>query len=108
MQEIGQYYDEGFAQGIESGMRSVINSATQLSNMAAASIQTTRSQAERIDYDKLGTATARALKTAGVGKVSLYVGKRELGETIEPDVSRATRARSGQSIAGRSSRMVIA
>lgn len=108
MQEIGQHYDEGFAQGIESGMRGVIDSATQLSNMAAASIQTTRSRAEKIDYDKMGTATAKALKQAGIDRPMLAVGKRVLAEAIEPDVSRATRQRSGQSIAGRSSRMVIA
>ena len=108
MQEVGQFYDEGFAQGIESGMRGVIDSATRLSNMAASSVQTTRSRAEKIDYDKMGTATAKALKQAGIDRPMLAVGKRVLAETIEPDVSRATRQRSGQSIAGRSSRMVIA
>ena len=107
MKQIGEYYDEGFAEGIKSGMRGVMDSATELSRVAAGSIQTTRSQAERIDYDRLGQATARALKAAGIDRPMLSIGKRVFADEIEPDVSRATRARSGQSVAGRSARMVV-
>ena len=108
MEEVGEQFDQGFARGISRGMAGVVDAATALSRSAASGIQTTRSQAERIDYDRLGQATAKALKTAGVGTAALIVGKRVLSETIEPEMSQAMRARSGQSVTGRASRMVIA
>lgn len=108
MKEIGEYYDQGFAEGIQSGMRGIVDGATQLSRLAAGSIQTTRSQAERIDYDRLGEATAQAMKRAGIDRPMLAVGKRVLSEAIEPNVSQAAQARASQSVAGRSARMVMA
>ncbi|MDO5378458.1 MAG: hypothetical protein Q4G52_09010 [Clostridia bacterium] len=62
----------------------------------------------QIDYERLGDAVADANRRAGVGKATLRVDKRELGETIEPDVSRATYQRAGKSATGRAARMVLA
>ena len=113
MEAVGLQYDQGFAGGIEKGMEGVMRSARQLSALAAeettAGGRAYPSMAQpRIDYEQLGEAVADANRRAGLGHTRLYVGKRQLGETIEPDVSRATYQRANKSATGRAARMVLA
>lgn len=107
MKDVGKFFDEGFAEGIEDGMGRVMDSATNLSRMAAGGIQQTRSQANQIDYDRLGDSVADSFIRKGVGGTDLVVDGWKLGSTLEPKVSRAARNRSGQSATGRSARMVL-
>lgn len=111
MAEIGEYYDQGFAQGIDRGMARVLASARALSAMAA---EETRGgarfgsvQQTQIDYDRLGDAVADSLERRGVGRAVVQMDGRIVGETVEPSVSIATQRRASRSISGRAARMVL-
>lgn len=109
MAEIGMYYDQGFAGGIRENMHEVMAAASDLSSMAARSTAANgamRSEGAAIDYAQLADAVTEAMERRGLG--SLMVDGRELGTAVEPSVSQATRRRSGQSVTGRTSRMVLA
>lgn len=112
MERIGIQYDEGFAGGIEKGMERVLRGARKLSALASsetsAGARFSSVSQPAIDYERLGDAVADANRRAGVGRSVLRVGKRELGETIEPDVSRASYNRAARSATGRAARMVLA
>ena len=114
MAEIGEHYDEGFAQGIERGMAGVLESARALSALAAdetqggAGFTSVQAQGQSIDYDRLGDAVADSFQRRGMGRTVVQMDKRIVGESVEPSVSRATQQRANRSVAGRSARMVLA
>ena len=114
MAEIGEHYDEGFAQGIERGMAGVLESARALSALAAdetqgsAGFTSVQAQGQSIDYGRLGDAVADSFQRRGMGRTVLQMDKRVVGESVEPSVSRATQQRANRSVAGRSARMVLA
>ena len=113
MAEIGEYYDQGFVQGIDRGMNQVLSSARALSAMAAAETRTgarfeSVRQAQAIDYERLGDAVADSCVRRGMGRTVVQMDKRIVGESVEPSVSRATQQRANRSVAGRSARMVLA
>ena len=112
MAEIGQWFDAGFAQGIERNMQEVMDSAGRLANMAAAKTTQTRASSAAaafdLDYDRLGESVARANRAAGVGTAVLDVDGYELGSRLERHTSRATRERSAKTVKGRTGRMVLA
>lgn len=114
MAEIGEYFSLGFAGGITDRMGDVMASARSLSMMAAAEtagavrgMGGSGQSADELDYTRMGDEVAAAMVREGIGTVILAVDGRELGRSIEPDVSRATYRRAGQSAAGRASRLVI-
>ena len=114
MAEIGEHYDEGFAQGIERGMAGVLESARALSALAAdetqggAGFTSVQAQGQSIDYGRLGDAVADSFQRRGMGRTVVQMDKRIVGESVEPSVSRATQQRANRSVAGRSARMVLA
>ena len=113
MAEIGEYYDQGFAQGIDRGMNQVLSSARALSARAAAETRAgarfeSVRQAQAIDYERLGDAVADSCVRRGMGRTVVQMDKRIVGESVEPSVSRATQRRANRSVAGRSARMVLA
>ena len=111
MAEIGQWFDEGFAQGIDKNMAQVLDSADRLANMAADKTAETRAgsaPAFELDYDRLGDAVAKANQDAGVGTAVIDLNGREFGGELEPYTSRATRERTGKTVKGRTGRMVLA
>ena len=113
MAEIGEYYDQGFAEGIERGMDQVLRAANRLSAMAAEeTAQGGRAypsiSAPEIDYDRLGDAVANSFIRKGIDRTVITMDGRTVGETIEPAVSRATYRRAAKSATGRAARMVLA
>lgn len=113
MAEVGRYYDEGFAEGINNGMENVLASARALADMAVGETQgnvafTSVAQQNSIDYAKLGDAVADSFEKRGLGKSVIAMDKRIVGETVEPSVSKATAQRAGKTVSGRTSRMVLA
>ncbi|MEG1358381.1 MAG: hypothetical protein RSE23_01830 [Clostridia bacterium] len=108
MMAAGEMYDRGFAMGIERNVARVTEAAGTVARAAAGRTTGSRTESISIDYERLGTEVAAANRRAGIGAATIRVGKRELGKTIEQDVSRETRRRSTQSVRGRNSRMVLA
>lgn len=114
MAEIGENYSLGFAEGITGRMGDVMVSARSLSGMAAAETAggmrtaTEQRNAEfEIDYQRLGAEMADALERRGVGTAVMTLDGKVVATSLEPDVSRATYQRAGQTAAGRASRLVI-
>ena len=114
MAEIGQWFDAGFAQGIERNMSQVIDSANRLATMAAdttAQTRTTTAAASfNLDYDRLGESVAKANKAAGIGTAVLRFrenDRREFGRAVEPYTSRAAYERTSKTAQGRAGRMVL-
>lgn len=113
MIEVGQFFDEGFAIGIDKGMDGVLRNARSLANMAASEAQAGGTfgagsvRDKGIDYGKLGDAVANSFIKKGIDRTAIYMDKRKVGETVEPSVSRETHRRSKQSVTGRAARMVL-
>ena len=114
MAEIGQWFDAGFAQGIERNMTQVVNSANRLATMAADTTTHTKATSAAaafdLDYDRLGESVARANQAAGVGTAVIRFDeddRREFGSAVEPYTSRATLQRTGKTAKGRAGRMVF-
>lgn len=114
MIEVGQYFDEGFAIGINTGMEGVLRNARALANMAASEARTGGNmfgagsvRETGIDYRRLGEEVAAANRRAGLGNTVITMDKRKVGETVEPSVSRATYRRAGRNATGRAARMVL-
>ena len=56
----------------------------------------------------MAAALVQAMQQAGVGSAVIEMDGKRVGQTIEPDVSQATWQRTGKSVKGRASRMVLA
>lgn len=127
MMWVGQMATEGMARGMEDGLTRISEAAHALASRAVTDVQTVRggqaidyeavgrsaaaamrpgSSGEGIDYDRLGTAVAQGNREAGLGRASIRIGSRIIGETVEPDVSSATARRSSKTIAGRPARIM--
>ena len=126
--EIGESYTEGFALGIERTTPRIVEAAQALSNIALRTTQTTRSNppidynqfadaaiyAARqgaapagIDYDRMGDATAAAMRREGLGQTTMVMDRQVVARTIEPSVSRSSTDRGNHTIAGRTAKLVI-
>lgn len=126
--EIGESYTEGFALGIERTTPRIVEAAQTLSNIALRTTQTTRSNppidynqfadaaiyAARqgaapagIDYDRMGDATAAAMRREGLGQTTMVMDRQVVARTIEPSVSRSSTDRGNHTIAGRTAKLVI-
>ena len=126
--EIGESYTEGFALGIERTTPRIVEAAQALSNIALRTTQTTRSNppidynqfadaaiyAARqgaapagIDYDRMGDATAAAMRREGIGQTTMVMDRQIVARTIEPSVSRSSADRGNHTIAGRTAKLVI-
>ena len=126
--EIGESYTEGFALGIERTTPRIVEAAQALSNIALRTTQTTRSNppidynqfadaaiyAARqgaapagIDYDRMGDATAAAMRREGLGQTTMVMDRQIVARTIEPSVSRSSTDRGNHTIAGRTAKLVI-
>ena len=126
--EIGESYTEGFALGIERTTPRIVEAAQTLSNIALHTTQTTRSNppidynqfadaaiyAARqgaapagIDYDRMGDATAAAMRREGLGQTTMVMDRQVVARTIEPSVSRSSTDRGNHTIAGRTAKLVI-
>lgn len=126
--EIGESYTEGFALGIERTTPRIVEAAQTLSNIALRTTQTTRSNppidynqfadaaiyAARqgaapagIDYDRMGDATAAAMRREGLGQTTMVMDRQIVARTIEPSVSRSSADRGNHTIAGRTAKLVI-
>lgn len=126
--EIGESYTEGFALGIERTTPRIVEAAQMLSNIALRTTQTTRSNppidynqfadaavyAARqgatpagIDYDRMGDATAAAMRREGLGQTTMVMDRQVVARTIEPSVSRSSADRGNHTIAGRTAKLVI-
>lgn len=126
--EIGESYTEGFALGIERTTPRIVEAAQTLSNIALRTTQTTRSSvpidynqiadaavyAARqgaapagIDYDRMGDATAAAMRREGLGQTTMVMDRQIVARTIEPSVSRSSTDRGNHTIAGRTAKLVI-
>ena len=126
--EIGESYTEGFALGIERTTPRIVEAAQTLSNIALRTTQTTRSNppidynqfadaaiyAARqgaapagIDYDRMGDATAAAMRREGLGQTTMVMDRQVVARTIEPSVSRSSADRGNHTIAGRTAKLVI-
>lgn len=126
--EIGESYTEGFALGIERTTPRIVEAAQTLSNIALRTTQTTRSNppidynqfadaaiyAARqgaapagIDYDRMGDATAAAMRREGLGQTPMVMDRQVVARTIEPSVSRSSTDRGNHTIAGRTAKLVI-
>ena len=126
--EIGESYTEGFALGIERTTPRIVEAAQTLSNIALRTTQTTRSNppidynqfadaaihAARqgaapagIDYDRMGDATAAAMRREGLGQTTMVMDRQIVARTIEPSVSRSSTDRGNHTIAGRTAKLVI-
>lgn len=115
MAEVGRYYSEGFAEGIESRADRVMASVRSLANRAVMETEAglhaptvAQGQSLAIDYDRLADATVAAMRRAGLGEAVVTMDGREVGRTVEPSVSRETLQRSKRTAAGRTARMVYA
>lgn len=109
MAEIGQYFDEGFAQGIEKSMDTVLKASRGLASRAESEAVTSpqTGAGSQLDYDRIGAAVARANRQAGLGNTVISVDGRVLGQTLEPSVSRASYNRMTSTAAGRASRLAV-
>ena len=126
--EIGESYTEGFALGIERTTPRIVEAAQTLSDIALRTTQTTRSNppidynqfadaaiyAARqgaapagIDYDRMGDATAAAMRREGLGQTTMVMDRQVVARTIEPSVSRSSTDRGNHTIAGRTAKLVI-
>ncbi len=126
--EIGESYTEGFALGIERTTPRIVEAAQTLSNIALRTTQTTRSNppidynqfadaaiyAARqgaapagIDYDRMGDATAAAMRREGLGQTPMVMDRQVVARTIEPSVRRSSTDRCNHTIAGRTAKLVI-
>lgn len=126
--EIGESYTEGFALGIERTTPRIVEAAQALSNIALRTTQTTRSNppidynqfadaaiyAARqgaapagIDYDRMGDATAAAMRREGLGQTTMVMDRQVVARTIEPSISRSSADRGNHTIAGRTAKLVI-
>ena len=126
--EIGESYTEGFALGIERTTPRIVEAAQALSNIALRTTQTTRSNppidynqfadaaiyAARqgaapagIDYDRMGDATAAAMRREGIGQTTMVMDRQIVARTIEPSFSRSSADRGNHTIAGRTAKLVI-
>ena len=113
MAEIGEFYDQGFAEGIERGMDQVLRAANRLSALAAEeTAQGGRAypsiSAPEIDYDRLGDAVANSFIRKGIDRTVITMDGRAVGQTVEPSVSRASYLRSQKNVKGRAARLVLA
>ncbi|MEG0743121.1 MAG: hypothetical protein RR521_12890, partial [Clostridia bacterium] len=113
MAEIGENYTEGFAEGIERSMARVMTSARVLSSRASRETAAggtpilSAPQGAEIDYERLGDAVADSFIKKGIDRTVITMDRREVGRTVERDVSRASYERAGQSAKGRAARMVL-
>ena len=126
--EIGESYTEGFALGIERTTPRIVEAAQTLSDIALRTTQTARSNplidynqiadaavyAARqgaapagIDYDRMGDATAAAMRREGLGQTTMVMDRQVVARTIEPSVSRSSADRGNHTIAGRTAKLVI-
>ena len=126
--EIGESYTEGFALGIERTTPRIVDAVQTLSDIALRTTQTTRSNppidynqfadaaiyAARqgaapagIDYDRMGDATAAAMRREGIGQTTMVMDRQIVARTIEPSVSRSSADRGNHTIAGRTAKLVI-
>jgi len=111
--EVGEWYAEGVALGVEARMERVLDSVRGLSAMADTEMgmrpgHASGMQAFEIDYERLGDAVADSFIRKGIGDTVIEMDGREVGRTVEPSVSRETYERANRTAAGRSARMVFA
>lgn len=96
--ELGRYFDEGFALGIESGADEVMRSARNLSDMAAGALSadtkaslSVGARGMAIDYDRLARAV-RGDEQRGRGDVIIYQTNNSPAALTPYEVARQTRS----------------